>query len=540
MQSGDRGGTGRGPWSAAAGAAEANLPGTALRGAALGAVWVASLLLYLLLPPSPDNFDHSYVAWRTLNGARPYEDLIDINWPGTLALHALSLALFGVHEWSWRALDFALAGVSLWCLADLMREAAGARAGRAVLWIGPLLYVTAGYWVAGQKDMSAAQLALVALWCHVRTCSTLQLRYQVGAGLALAVAVLNKPHIGLLALLLPLQALRYRPSWGWFGRYSLTGAAALLFGLLAAVLVLGQLGTTWQGFWESGFVYALQRPAYATDTITQLLSAVGRPGTFRFWHLLVLMPLPVAWVLYRRRGDPLALTGLLLLWLSGIISALAQRKGFAYQSSAAILTGIGMFSAAVALCFEAAARGGSGSPHWRRWILCGCGVALLAMLPWRLHVSYGRLPQALGGRGLDWHAANFSGEAGRYLTMADVHAVVRRLRDEGGGGCLYFVGESSAINLLTGRPQPTRFFYLPMLKLAEPPLPMAQRWNELYAADLSAAQCEEVFVSRARNREWLEGPRPAARALRRFLEKYRLRERIGVDGGIEVYVRRGP
>src|SRR5688500_15812803 len=66
------------------------------------AVWVGCGLLYVTLPPSPDQFQHAYLGWRLLAGELPYRDFIDVNWPGVMTWHAVAIWLFGINLWSWR------------------------------------------------------------------------------------------------------------------------------------------------------------------------------------------------------------------------------------------------------------------------------------------------------------------------------------------------------------------------------------------------------------------------------------------------------
>src|SRR5262245_21004036 len=55
-----------------------------------------------------------YIAWRISEGAVPYRDLFDMNFPGVYLVHGLALRLFGAGDTSWRAFDLAwLAAASL-------------------------------------------------------------------------------------------------------------------------------------------------------------------------------------------------------------------------------------------------------------------------------------------------------------------------------------------------------------------------------------------------------------------------------------------
>src|SRR5262249_59318153 len=48
-----------------------------------------------------------YIAWRIGEGAVPYRDLFDMNFPGVYLVHVLALRLFGAGDAGWRAFDLA-------------------------------------------------------------------------------------------------------------------------------------------------------------------------------------------------------------------------------------------------------------------------------------------------------------------------------------------------------------------------------------------------------------------------------------------------
>ena len=58
-----------------------------------------------------------YVAWRILEGAVPYRDLFDMNFPGVYVVHMLGLRILGPGDAAFRAFDLgllALTGAGLW------------------------------------------------------------------------------------------------------------------------------------------------------------------------------------------------------------------------------------------------------------------------------------------------------------------------------------------------------------------------------------------------------------------------------------------
>jgi len=55
-----------------------------------------------------------YIAWRIGEGAAPYRDLFDMNFPGVYLLHMAALRLVGAGDTGWRVFDLTwLAGTSL-------------------------------------------------------------------------------------------------------------------------------------------------------------------------------------------------------------------------------------------------------------------------------------------------------------------------------------------------------------------------------------------------------------------------------------------
>ena len=71
-----------------------------------------------------------YIAWRIGEGAVPYRDLFDMNFPGVYLLHLAALRLFGAGDAGWRVFDLAwLAATSLAAAALAARWGRFAAAG---------------------------------------------------------------------------------------------------------------------------------------------------------------------------------------------------------------------------------------------------------------------------------------------------------------------------------------------------------------------------------------------------------------------------
>lgn len=499
------------------------------------ASWATSLALYLTLAPSPDQFHHAYMGWRLIQGDAPYRDFYDQNWPGVMALHALATWLFGVNLWSWRALDFLLFALSAGALADLVRMAAGPNAWRISLILLPLSYASGSYLISGQHDMSAAQFLVGAIWFHVRGYSQKVAWWQVGTGAFLAAAMLNKPSVGGLLLLIVLQV-------AWLGfpvrivvMQSLVAAASTLVTLLGSLGIVLSVGASLQDV--SDFLYTLSvvvRMEYGNsfwETITRNLVQV-RPA---FFLPMILASLPAAFWLAHRANRSLAGTSLLVLFLAGLVSYFVQGRGFHYHLATCLLA----LAATQALSIELVASGRThfGSFIPAQWLRTGFVTFSITVIGAKLIVAYYSLPLALLQWNYDRHLSRFpTGDSD--VTVVDVKTFVARLSVLPASDCLLAVGQDSAMNYLAQRKQPTRFYYSPMIEWAKPPLPFAERWLDEWDSDLRSTSCHFVVISKRVQDEWMYGSGRAAGSLRTLLERYHRTGALGPTGGAAVYEKR--
>ena len=498
--------------------------------------WLASGALYLTLPPSPDQFQHAYLGWRLIEGDIPYRDFIDQNWPGVMALHALASWIFGVNLWSWRAFDFSLFAVSALFLGDLVRLAAGRDAGRLSLVLCPLIYAGASYWVPGQQDMSAGQFLVGALWFHVRGYITRAWWWQIGTGLFLGAAMLNKPTVGIMGVLLPLHALWLRIPMGTVLAQTATAGAAsvaTLAAALGAVIALGApLGDIVDAIYTFNVVAMQVADAKSFAEIGYLVLIVH----FRWWPVFVLGSVPAAFWIFRRPNRSIAATTLPVLWATGLLSFFIQWSEHGYHLAPSLLALAG--GLAISVVLVATGQVTIGSDAWKRTIAAGFIVIALTGIGVKLASSFYSLPLAFLAGDYGQHLSRF--EAGDDLTVADTVAFVRRLDALPPNECVLVVGTASSINYLSMHREPTRFYHFPVLFLARPPLPMAERWVDLWKDDLNAADCRFALVGRywVHRDNWSQGPSQPAAALRRFLEKYREAGVLGATGGMAIYERR--
>jgi hypothetical protein len=487
---------------------------------ALSVVWAIGAALYLMLPPGPDQSNHAYMGWRLLQGDVPYVDYIDQNWPGVMGLHALAGALFGQQLWSWRAFDlllFAAAAAALW---DILRRGAGAQAARAFAWTALPAYVASGYWVAGQHDMTAAQLLAIGLWCHVRGAVARPWRWHTAAGVFIGLAMLNKPTMGAALALLPLQGLLLGARWTEVAVRLAVTSAATAATVAGGFLFVVALGATLAQVVESVLTYNTYSLAEGTPPLADIVRTTGA------WPVvLAFVCLPAIVFLLRRARRSVASTMPFVLWAVGAISYAFQARGFSYHLAPAVLAYFCL--AAVLLALAGRALGNPTWPAWQRAGVVMLAAVFVAGIGARFWSAFHRLPAALAQRDYDLHLARFTENDG--LNVGEAAAFARRA-GVGAPGCIFVAGESSVVNLLARRPLPTRFYYFPVIGSARPPLPMAERWVTQWEVDLRRARCPYVLVH---PRCWALGDAPhalrVAGALRELLARYRETGRLGRD-----------
>lgn len=509
--------------------------------------WLAAGALYLALPPSPDQFHHGYMGWRWIEGDLPYHDFIDMNWPGTIGLHAISNWVFGVHLWSWRAADFILFAASTAFLVDLVRLAHGREAGKYCLILSPLIYIGMNDWIAGQHDMSAAQFLVPALWFHVRAYERRDWRWQFVAGAMAGAAMLCKPTVGVIAVLLPLQAL-----WAGFSlRAVLVHTSALGVALVATVIAamasVVAFGTPLSDLVDAIYTYSAATQfqpldgavpadmAHDRSTLGRLatrLWAVSTQEQARWWLAIGLLSLPavIAWLRPRHRS--VASSALTVLLLAGVLSFAAQARGFGYHLSPCVPALIGGLTASIALAVGEVRLATS---RQRRMLWVGYLAIASLWVTQRLAGNFYTLPHALATGDYSLHLARFN--AGDELTANDVVAFARRVEATDKSGCVLAVGTVNAVNYLSKRRQPTRFYYFPVITRVHSPMPMAERWFDLWESDIEKADCRYVLIAATIERDWLSGSTRAAMALRHLLLDYRRSGVLGTTGGMVVYER---
>jgi hypothetical protein len=282
-----------------------------------------------------------YVAWRISQGAAPYRDLFDMNFPGVYLLHLAVLRGLGPGDVAWRAFDLAwLAAGAGAVLAFAWPWGRVAAAGGALFFV--VHHLAGGAWHAGQRDFLLCPFLLagalgVARWLEqsasagaasdgARRPGAPPPVTGLGlAGLALGAGLTIKPHaIGLLvglAVLVGLAARRRERSVAAAVGALLAGASIPPAAIVAWLLSVGALGA-----WV----------AIVVEYLVPLYSRVGRPAAWGFHRWAVWLPLAGAVALSlvsvagRGRFGPRHLVATLGL-AYGVAHYVGQGKGWEYH-----------------------------------------------------------------------------------------------------------------------------------------------------------------------------------------------------------------
>jgi hypothetical protein len=266
-----------------------------------------------------------YIAWRIGEGAVPYRDLFDMNFPGVYLLHMVALGLFGPGDGGWRAFDLGWLGLTALVAAGLARPWGGlAAAGAALFFV--VYHLAGGAWQTGQRDFLLCAFLLLGALGVARWAERPPGRSSLAcAGLAVGAGITVKPHAGLFAAaLLVLVALVSRRD----GRPVATALA-----ILATTLVVAPLAVAaWLA--AKGSLAAWREIVF--DYLLPLYSRLGRPDRWTFYRWQVWIPiaagaaLSMGAVLARRRVTVRhAVVALGLAY--GVAHFFGQGKGWEYH-----------------------------------------------------------------------------------------------------------------------------------------------------------------------------------------------------------------
>ncbi len=466
---------------------------------ALGLAWAAWTVflgvLYTGLPGSPDQSLYDYMGWVLASGGVPYVDVADQNWPGKMVLHAIATALFGNHLWSWRLFDYGLLLATCALLWGLARRTQGRAAAWAVVPLYQTMYVLGTGWFAGQRDVVAAPMLLMAVWAFLGRVEGGPRRLCVFQGLAMTGAILLRPTLGLLAPLLALvdgvtlrRTGRRLPTW-----LADHAAVAATMGAALAALALAAVPSGALAAWRDVSlrfvteVYAgsVGLGELALDTTRYVLGS---------WHwYLVLAGIGV--VRWWRR-TPLAAAALGAVAVTTVVSLVVQRKGFGYHLGPLLpLLALGM-APLVGASLRALVRRRAGDPH----------PALAALVLAVVVAGFASKLERLYGPELAWrsgrmpHSAFLADHpAGDGVSVADAVAAADHLREVVPPGETVLVwGTPVLVNYLAERRSPLRFASMALLSQPERDFSLYPAWREEIRRALAEHPPAAVLLVRKR------------------------------------------
>jgi hypothetical protein len=307
-----------------------------------------------------------YIARRIGEGAVPYRDLFDMNFPGVYLLHLLVVSALGPGDLAWRLFD--LTWLAAWALgaaaftAPWGRPAAATAAGLLALY-----HLGGGAWQAGQRDFLLGPFLIlgalgVARWMESRRRGSL-----AWGGLALGAALTIKPHTVVLAAAFAMMIVvtAWRAGDGVAGPLAsfATGAAVAPLAVVGWLAVAGAL-PAWR--------------AIVIDYLIPLYSRLGRPADWAVYRPYAWLPIAAGVLLSvgsalaaGRFGVRHAVAALGVLY--GVVHFVGQGKGWEYHLYPLATFGVVTMVAGLPVAIR----------HWRRpasVLLLICVALTLALL----------------------------------------------------------------------------------------------------------------------------------------------------------------
>ncbi len=284
-----------------------------------------------------------YIAWRIGQGAVPYRDLFDMNFPGVYLVHLAVLRALGAGDVAWRVFDLGWLGLTSLTIAVLAAPWGGlAGAGGALFFAA--YHLGGGAWQVGQRDFLLCPFLLTAAlgvvrWGEHRDWITLVL-----GGVALGAGATIKPHILIFALALVLLLL-LAPGHPSRARWVAAGVFAAAVTLVPLAIVA----------WLAGHGALEPWRQIVVDYLIPFYARLGRPSVWTVYRWSLWPPIAAALVL--SLGHALATSRFTFRHAVvtagvgyGLLHYVGQGKGWEYHLyPLAVFAGVLLFSEVTAL-----------------------------------------------------------------------------------------------------------------------------------------------------------------------------------------------
>jgi Dolichyl-phosphate-mannose-protein mannosyltransferase len=285
-------------------------------------------LLYVPMPPNPDQELYDFMAWSALDEGCLYRNAGDVNMPGEPLLHIASMAVFGNHSWSYRMLDYLLLVAFSASVPLLLRRHFGDLLGALFFGFYLISYTTSGYWMSGQRDLLATHFVLLAGLTYLRRVEGGPRAWLVASSAMIAAATLLKPTFLASAPLMLVAALPFRRQ----GVRELISDIAIMAAVGAAALgsvALAGWATGSLGDWfEMTITYSKMNYIGRLDSQGVVESIISVAARSWQWYMVMALAGLVCWMSESRKA-PLAMLGATAATV--LISTFTQRKGFGYH-----------------------------------------------------------------------------------------------------------------------------------------------------------------------------------------------------------------
>lgn len=338
-----------------------------LLAAALAVIAIVIVVLTIRWPLVWDAQVFHYTHFLVQNGFVPYRDIPDLNMPGVYLLEDWAMRIFGGSDLGWRIYDFALLGLLTGAMIVISRPydwLAGFSAG--ILFA--LLHVNDGPWNAAERDEVMTVLIVIAYAFLFEAMRRRRPWLLSLFGIALGLAATIKPTVAPLGMVLVIML-----AWSRKAKdesvvqplgYVFAGASAA--GLFAFLYLL-----------QHHAVYACWETIRRATPFYAQLDRAGPATLLRFLPRkveIVMLPFAVAVACTERKWKSWERAALLLGAAFGVLSYLAQGKGYDYHRYPLAAFLLLWMTIELALAMRAAG--------WRRWVgIAGLAAGVLVSAP---------------------------------------------------------------------------------------------------------------------------------------------------------------